>query len=76
MLSIQLRNTIAFQPIHVVESLDYVDLLGLLYNLKDLQEYDLFNLLYAYTRIRYSTVQVDLINYEHSENILLEIGIN
>jgi hypothetical protein len=76
MLSTKFKHTILNNPTHVVRSLNYILLLGLLRDLKDIGEYDTFNILYYTARVHYIDLQVDLVNYETCENIVLEIGIN
>lgn len=76
MLSDKLKITILTNPTHVIKSLDYVDLLGLLSDLKTLNEFDIFTLLYVASRAVYVDLERDLINYEACENIIIEVGTN
>jgi len=76
MLSDKLKLTILHHPTHVVESLDYADLLGLLSDLKTLNEFDVFTLLYVASRAVYVDLERDLINYEACETMIIEIGTN
>ncbi len=76
MLSNKLKLTILTNPTHVIKSLDYADLLGLLSDLKTLNEFDVFTLLYVVSRAVYVDLERDLVNYEACEKIIIEIGTN
>ncbi len=76
MLSNKLKLTILTNPTHVIKSLDYADLLGLLSDLKTLNEFDVFTLLYVASRAVYVDLERDLVNYEACEKIIIEIGTN
>lgn len=76
MLSNKLKYTILHDSHHVVESLDYADLLGLLSDLKTLKEYNIFTLLYVASTVDYADLERDLINYEACETMIIEIGTN
>ncbi len=76
MLSNKLKLTILTNPTHVIKSLDYADLLGLLSDLKTLNEFNIFTLLYIASTVVYADLERDLINYEACEKIIIEIGTN
>lgn len=76
MLSTKLKITILTNPTHIIKSLDYMSLLGLLSDLKTLNEFDVFTLLYVASRAVYVDLERDLINFEACEKMIIEVGTN